>query len=84
MARIATGDWDAVIVALSQFTTLPVHPEAEADFIRRELTDYRCVFRANRTAVRLEANARFDTAELALEAQESPLRSSDSCWRRPR
>jgi N12 class adenine-specific DNA methylase len=41
MARIATGDWDAVIVALSQFTLLPVHPETEAEFIRRELTDYK-------------------------------------------
>jgi N12 class adenine-specific DNA methylase len=41
MARIATGDWDAVIVALSQFTLLPVHPETEADFIQRELARYR-------------------------------------------
>jgi N12 class adenine-specific DNA methylase len=41
MARIATGDCDAVIVALSQFTLLPVHPETEAEFIRRELTGYR-------------------------------------------
>jgi len=41
MARIATGDWDAVIVALSQFTLLRVHPETEAAFIRRELAGYR-------------------------------------------
>jgi hypothetical protein len=41
MARIATGDWDAVIVAQSQFTLLPVNPETEADFIDRELAGYR-------------------------------------------
>ncbi|MBV9898067.1 MAG: DEAD/DEAH box helicase family protein [Chloroflexi bacterium] len=41
MARIATGDWDAVIVAQSQFTLLPVHPGTEAEFIERELAEYR-------------------------------------------
>src|SRR5439155_17465270 len=41
MARIATGDWDAVIVAQSQFTLLPVHPGTEAEFIERELGGYR-------------------------------------------
>src|SRR5438552_18933547 len=41
MARIATGDWDAVIVAQSQFTLLPVHPGTEAEFIERELAGYR-------------------------------------------
>ena len=41
MARIATGDWDAVIVAQSQFTLLPVNPETEAEFIQRELSGYR-------------------------------------------
>ncbi len=41
MARIATGDWDAVIVAQSQFTLLPVNPETEAVFIQRELVGYR-------------------------------------------
>ena len=41
LARIATGDWDAVLVAQSQFTLLPVHPETEAAFLRRELAGYR-------------------------------------------
>jgi len=41
MARIATGDWDAVIVAQSQFTLLPVNPETEAVFVQRELAGYR-------------------------------------------
>jgi N12 class adenine-specific DNA methylase len=41
MARIATGDWDAVIVAQSQFTLLPVNLETEAGFIQRELSGYR-------------------------------------------
>jgi hypothetical protein len=40
-ARIATGDWDAVIVAQPQFTLVPVNPETEAEFVQRELTGYR-------------------------------------------
>ena len=39
MARIATGDWDAVIVADTQFRRLPVKPETEQALIRDELRD---------------------------------------------
>ena len=36
MARVATGDWDVIIVAQSQFTLLPVDPSTEARFILRD------------------------------------------------
>ncbi|HSC80975.1 MAG TPA: N-6 DNA methylase, partial [Chitinolyticbacter sp.] len=38
-ARIATGDWDAVIVAHSSFGKVAVKPETEAEFIREEIAD---------------------------------------------
>lgn len=38
-ARIATGDWDAVIVAHSSFGKVGVKPESEAAFIREEIDD---------------------------------------------
>lgn len=38
-ARIATGDWDAVIVAHSSFGKVGVKPETEAEFIREEIAD---------------------------------------------
>lgn len=36
-ARIATGDWDAVIVAHSSFGKIEVDPEAQAEFIRTQV-----------------------------------------------
>ena len=38
-ARIATGDWDAVIVAHSSFGKVGMKPETEAEFIREEIAD---------------------------------------------
>lgn len=38
-ARIATGDWDAVIVAHSSFGKVAVKPETEAAFIKEEIAD---------------------------------------------
>jgi N12 class adenine-specific DNA methylase/SAM-dependent methyltransferase len=35
-ARCATGDWDAVVMTHSAFTSLPVAPEVEEQFIERE------------------------------------------------
>ena len=41
MSRIATGDWDAVIVPHSQFDLLPMSPAWEKISIDRRLQDYR-------------------------------------------
>lgn len=38
-ARIATGDWDAVIVAHSSFGKVQVDPESESEFIREQIKD---------------------------------------------
>lgn len=38
-ARIATGDWDAVIVAHSSFGKVPLSPEEEAEFTKAEIKD---------------------------------------------
>lgn len=39
MARIATGDWDAVIVTHSAFKLLPISKEQEKDFYVQQLTE---------------------------------------------
>ena len=41
MARIATGDWDAVIMADTQFKMLPLLPETQMQLRRDELADLR-------------------------------------------
>lgn len=41
MSRIATGDWNAVIVAQSSFKLLPVSPETMNEFIEAELDELR-------------------------------------------
>ena len=38
-ARIATGDWDAVIVAHSSFGFIPVPEEAERDILKQEIKE---------------------------------------------
>jgi superfamily II DNA/RNA helicase len=39
MSRIATGDWDSVIVTIEQYGKLPMSKKAQIDFIRSQLTD---------------------------------------------
>ena len=39
-ARIATGDWDAVIIAHSSFGMLEVEPEAQAAYIQQQVDDH--------------------------------------------
>jgi N12 class adenine-specific DNA methylase len=41
MSRIATGDWDAVIVPHSSFGKLPMSRVAVEDFISKQIADYR-------------------------------------------
>lgn len=38
-ARVATGDWDAVVVAHSSFGKVEVEPEAQAEFIEQQVAD---------------------------------------------
>jgi N12 class adenine-specific DNA methylase len=41
MSRAITGDWDAIIVADSQFRKMPVRPETEAKFLNEEMDTIR-------------------------------------------
>ena len=43
VARVATNDWDAVLMTRSAFERLPVSPELEADYIRRESEQLRAM-----------------------------------------
>lgn len=49
-ARIATGDWDAVIVAHSSFGKIGVHPDFVAKFIRDQIADIEVSITATREA----------------------------------
>ena len=49
-ARIATGDWDAVIVAHSSFGKVQVDPQAEAEFIQEQIADLEASIEAIREA----------------------------------
>ena len=48
MSRIATGDWDAVIVTHSALSKLPVKPESEAEFTREQIEGIREALEAAR------------------------------------
>lgn len=41
MAQAATGEWDCVLVSHDAFDRLPMRPEWEAQFLRREAEEYR-------------------------------------------
>lgn len=63
VARVATNDWDAVIITHSAFGRIGMSPEYQADFLRREMDDYEDLLRQARadkgsdkiTVKRLEA-----------------------------
>ncbi len=48
LSRIATGDWDAVIVTHSALGKLPMHPQAEVDFLNEQIGDLREALEAAR------------------------------------
>ncbi|KKL25758.1 hypothetical protein LCGC14_2402090, partial [marine sediment metagenome] len=40
MAQIATGEWDAIILTHSSFGRLPVSPEFQTQFIKKQIDEY--------------------------------------------
>jgi N12 class adenine-specific DNA methylase/2'-5' RNA ligase len=50
MSRIATGDWDGVIIPQSQFKLLPVHPQTALDFMEQLAADLQAVITAYQAA----------------------------------
>ena len=49
MNRIATGDWDAVILADSQFTQMPIKPETERKFLQEQKDELLAAIEAEAT-----------------------------------
>ena len=45
MARIQTGDWDAVLLSTEQFTSIPVSPETEAAFVQEQIDQFSAALR---------------------------------------
>ena len=69
VARVATGDWDAVIITHQGFGQLPVHPDVATDHIRVRLNELRDITAGvglgTRAVKRLER--RVKTLEATLE-----------------
>ncbi|MXW30775.1 MAG: N-6 DNA methylase, partial [Chloroflexi bacterium] len=42
--RIATGDWDAVIVTTEQFKSIPLKPETEYNWLRKQRDELKAIF----------------------------------------
>ncbi len=75
VARAATGDWDAIILADSQFSTIPVRPETEAKFLREEINALRDAIedeearsgRGKKSATSKDIEKSIEKAEVKLE-----------------
>lgn len=52
ISRAVTGDWDAIILADTQFRRIPIKPETEVAFLRREVEDFRSALEAEEDAAR--------------------------------
>jgi N12 class adenine-specific DNA methylase/2'-5' RNA ligase len=75
MARIATGDWDGVIVGQSQFTKLPLTPETEMEFRQEQLRELEdSLLEANEQAMRMGfTGKKKTTTQKRLEAAKKRL-----------
>ncbi len=83
MARIATGDWDAAVVAQSQFTLLPVNPETEAAFLQRELAGYRDALGELADAAREQGDRSWRSSEKSIQKAIARLSARlEGCQRR--
>lgn len=74
-ARCATGDWDAVVMTHSAFTSLPVAPAVERDFIEREKTQLEQEILDSDRSARAKGPKAIARRLRSLEARLSELRS---------
>ena len=58
MSKIATGDWDGVIIPMSSFTLLPISAETESRFLNEQLQEVRDALMAAEAAAREESEGR--------------------------
>ena len=69
VARIANGDWDAVIVAHSSFGKIAVSPEFEAEFIKQQIQEITTAIEDAKKDAGKSSNAR-DLANRRLKLEE--------------
>lgn len=87
LARIATGNWDAVIIAHSSFGKMPTDPETEQWFIRKQIEELTVAANALREAegkgtrsVREAENARKKLKEKLKELIENTDKDVGMTW----
>ena len=74
MAKIATGDYDAVILGHSQFDRIHLSPELESEYIQDELEDLRnALNEAKANAAYGEKSFSVKQIELAIKSREQQL-----------
>ena len=79
VARIANGDWDAVIVAHSSFGKIAVSPEFEAEFIKQQIQDISDAIEQAKQEAGKASNARdLANRKLKLEEKYKKLTASES------
>lgn len=67
VARVATGDWDAVIMTKESFQRIPLHPEAQEQFLAAELDALRDAKQATSGSLSHTMTKRLETAMAAAE-----------------
>ena len=85
LARVRTGDWDAIILTMDQFSNIPVRPETEAAWQERHVEELRDAFEASeangdtksRTHKQIETALKIERKKLA-ELQADIANKADS------
>ena len=87
LARIATGDWDAVIMAHTSFGKMPTDPESEESFMQEQLQDLTIAIKAMREAegkksrsVREAENQKKKLEEKLKETLENTAKDTGMTW----
>lgn len=74
-ARCATGEWDAVIMTHSSFTSIPVHPDSEREWLAEQKLDLQVTLQHTRGGRKDKGPKEIARAIRALDANISKLRS---------
>lgn len=76
VAKVATGDWDAVVMSQSAFSRIPMHPDTEADYLARETEHLRAMMAASGGNNRLTVKRMEGVIARAEEALKAKLDSA--------
>ena len=87
LARIATGDWDAVIMAHTSFGKMPTDPDTQAEFFNEQLSDLTTAITAMRKSdgaksrsVRDAENQKKKLEEKLKELLDNTAKDSGMTW----